>query len=192
MKRRFVGALFALSVVGASCGGGSSSDLSNEPSAHGLGVNSDTAWRLSYQATCVDGSAESCAGMYGFTVTNDGFFQVGPGPNHEGIAGRLLPEEFRDFQKILGQIHLTDFEINAFAPDQCVQAETGPVSSVQLAYQQLSHGIIRKAGEDLCFDSAFIRTSRRCERSRGLALFDERQILPRYVSESLRLRLSLA
>ena len=70
--------------------------------------------------------------------------------------GYLDHSEFDAFQKHLGKLHVADFELNARAPEKCVQASAGPAISIDLSYHEATHGIVHVSGADVCFDSAFI------------------------------------
>ena len=94
--------------------------------------------------------------MYGLTISNDGRYEVGPGPSNEVASGYLERSELDAFLKLLGKLHTADFALEARAPEQCIQAASGPVISVDLGYHESSHGLIRISGADVCYDKAFL------------------------------------
>jgi hypothetical protein len=54
----------------------------------------DKEWSLTLQTQCQNAnSAEECIGGYGFTVKNNGQYELGPGPNGEKRKGNLSDEE---------------------------------------------------------------------------------------------------
>ena len=142
----------------ASCGGSPSNAGSAQSLSHGSQVTGDSAWQLTYQSTCVSGAAEACRGLYGLKIGNDGSYFVGPGPDHQILTGRLEPGEIQRLRQFLDGFHVADFEIASRGAEKCVQAAAGAVTSIRIAHLDSSHGIVRVAGSEVCFDGTFVST----------------------------------
>jgi hypothetical protein len=64
----------------------------DKPAAAPVKEVASPLWKLSLQSKCA-GDAAQCVAGYGFTVTADGKYMVGPGPAGQTASGTLKPEE---------------------------------------------------------------------------------------------------
>lgn len=54
---------------------------------------SGPAWTLTLKSACVDAAQDQCVGKYGFSVSADGAYQVGPGPQGQIRKGMVTDSE---------------------------------------------------------------------------------------------------
>jgi hypothetical protein len=91
-------AVLALSIAGAAC---NSNDKAPARPAQQVQKDQGPAWKLTYQADAADEEKTEISGAYGFTITADGNFIVGPGPQGQTLTGKLSAEEFSDVTSAL-------------------------------------------------------------------------------------------
>jgi hypothetical protein len=84
--------------------GGIQPQLNGPMEAHrGLG-----AWTASFKEPCAsDAPLERCSGAYGLTVTQDGTYWIGPGPQGQEFGGVLSDEELQQTEKIFEEAEAT-------------------------------------------------------------------------------------
>lgn len=85
--------------------------------------DSRTGWKLKLvsQPAASTGSIDQWKAGYGFTVTDEGKYEVGPGPQGEILAGELEDEEFKPIQDLVGKTFnaaLTESVANTHCVDQ--------------------------------------------------------------------------
>jgi hypothetical protein len=144
----FVGALISLGILVGGC-----SSSSDHPGSAG-GSASGPAWTLSFQSSCLDGQDDQCVGKYGFSVSADGKYLVGPGPKGQKIEGKLAEADFSElnakltavmatatFDASRGEAHLSDvpYESN---------------DSITLSRQGRSDKIAHNSGADFAYATA--------------------------------------
>lgn len=64
----------------------------DKPAANPVKEQASPLWKLSLQSKCA-GDVTQCVAGYGFTITADGKYMVGPGPAGQTASGTLKPEE---------------------------------------------------------------------------------------------------
>jgi hypothetical protein len=92
MSPRFIVMGFAATAAMLAVGCSSSSEP-KQPDQQGQNQSSP-AWTLQLKSTCLDTAADQCLGKYGFSVTAEGAYQVGPGPQGQVRKGVLKDAEF--------------------------------------------------------------------------------------------------
>jgi hypothetical protein len=135
-------------------------DSSNNPSHQQQAGQSDQspAWKLVLQSKCAAASAaEQCVGFYGFTVSADGKFQVGPGPSGQLLNGILSAEE----NKALQDAYLSaapSAQVLSANPSVCKastdSSQDGATSTIQLIRQGSEKALVTTESTQLCFQSA--------------------------------------
>jgi hypothetical protein len=87
-------AMVGLSLAGFACNSNNNSNVGHSPQVQ---ADQGPAWKLNYTAdTGANTDKASVVAGYGFTVTADGNYIVGPGPTGQVLTGQLSSEEFND------------------------------------------------------------------------------------------------
>jgi hypothetical protein len=90
MSSRFVmmGILGSATMLATGCGLGSGSQPGQSAQPQ-----TGPVWTLTLKSTCVDAAQDQCVGKYGFSVSADGTYQVGPGPQGQLRTGKVTDSE---------------------------------------------------------------------------------------------------
>jgi hypothetical protein len=78
----------------------------DKPAAAPAQAQASPLWKLSLQSKCA-GDAADCVAAYGFTITADGKYIVGPGPAGQTATGTLKPEELKYLNERIGALSAT-------------------------------------------------------------------------------------
>ena len=131
MRLQFTGALlltttFALLLGGCGQDPSSSPDTQNQVDHPSSITESALApWQIYYKADCPPNVAQDhCSGGYGFTLSSDGFYEVGPGPDGQRFRGVLDEDQMKNFTNIMRE-EILDYR----APQHC-----GKDDFVQVTY----------------------------------------------------------
>jgi hypothetical protein len=134
-------------------------DSSNHPSNKQLAGQTDQspAWKLVLQSKCGTTSVEQCVGFYGFTVSADGSFQVGPGPSGQLLSGVLSADENKAIQEAyLNAAPSVQALSNnpSVCKDSQDSSQDGATSTIQLLRQGAQKALVTTESSQLCFQSA--------------------------------------
>lgn len=130
-------ALVGLSVAGFACNSSSSSGNGPAPQVQ---ADQGPAWKLTYTAdTGADTDKANVVAGYGFTVTADGNYTVGPGPSGQVLTGQLSQDEFNQIFTAIQPV----LDVNALT-----QAENCAPSSVSDTNDQF---VLTRAHKDYAF-----------------------------------------
>jgi hypothetical protein len=112
------------------------------------------AWSLTLKSACAGAETDQCVAKYGFSVTADGKYQVGPGPQNQFRKGSLSESEMSELNSKL-QAALAGAALDAGREES---HETGVQNEDEdsLVYvQKDSNSILaRSSGEDFFFRTA--------------------------------------
>lgn len=122
------------------------------------GNHAGTAWKLKFKAKCAEGvSAADCIGYYGFTIDQEGQYQVGPGPGGEVRSGSLKAEEKTAFLSLLKNAIGNNAEgggLSLLSSEEHINLENATTSEdlITLAGSDTEEQkLVRAAGTDLYF-----------------------------------------
>ena len=140
------GAMIALTACQSSDNASSNAAASREP-------QSSPAWRLRIVSACADPASVTCPGAYGFSVSADGSFQVGPGPHGENAQGQLSPEGFTELDQAL-TLFLSGVD-NTISDDSLTETcrphvRRGSDDEVSLRTATRQQLLYRQNGNDFC------------------------------------------
>jgi hypothetical protein len=91
---RLAAAMVGLSLAGFACNSNNNGNNGHTPQVQ---ADQGPAWKLNYTAdTGADTDKANVVAGYGFTVTADGNYIVGPGPSGQVLTGQLSSDEFND------------------------------------------------------------------------------------------------
>lgn len=114
---------------------------------------SSPSWKLRLISVCENTAPEECAGGYGFSVSADGMFQVGPGPRGETARDRLSPEQFSELESALA-LYLSgvDETISIQSIDETCQPHVrrGSDDTLTLMRESSEIPVYRQDGFDFC------------------------------------------
>lgn len=80
---------------------GCSSDSSSGSSDSDSQAQAALKWSLTLHSKCAEIVPEECPAGYGFTVTGDGKYRIGPAPQGQVLSGVLPQESFESFKALL-------------------------------------------------------------------------------------------
>ncbi|MGK5082861.1 hypothetical protein WDW37_06120 [Bdellovibrionota bacterium FG-1] len=108
-------------------------------------------WSLTLKSECAQTAQDQCVGKYGFSVTQEGKYQVGPGPKGQIKNGQLTEGEFSDLKTKLQQA-LTTIPTG----DHPTENHTGGVindndESISLSRSGQDKVLARNTGSDFYF-----------------------------------------
>lgn len=109
-------------------------------------------WKLSFKSECEGAEAGQCVGYYGFTVSNDGHYILGPGPSGQTESGVLTDEERRQIEGTVSQVLAPAHHASA---DTCrtLEQATGK-STIHLTVESREEQLVRTEGTSFCHQNA--------------------------------------
>jgi hypothetical protein len=96
----FVSTVVGVGLMAAGCHSGSKD---HQPGQSGQD-QSGPAWTLTLKSTCLNAATDQCVAKYGFSVSADGKYQMGPGPKGQVRNGSLSESEFADLKTKLDTV----------------------------------------------------------------------------------------
>jgi len=160
MMMPVIAALAAVTLIG--CGSGDHFQAAASPQHESAVVPEHASWALLYTASCSSGAAESCAGAYGFTLWNDGRYEVGPGPQGQLVRGWIQRKDVEGLRAHLASLRLD--EVNAeFASSSSHACATPPAgqsaAEVRLVSGERSRVLLMDSGASFCSDASLVPTT---------------------------------
>jgi hypothetical protein len=110
------------------------------------------AWKLGFAAQCAAGTeTDRCLAAHGFSVSADGRYQVGPGPQGQVLAGTLSAAELKGIDAALTRI-LDAIHPELEAGETCATRSQLDTSET-ITFNRRGHqrNIIHTAGTEFCF-----------------------------------------
>lgn len=168
MKRAFVFSIaLTLGLSGSGClfGGKNSEPAPQQQPNNNVEEQETPSWKLTFLSSCGDADeAEECVGRYGFSLSENRQFQVGPGPAGQLKTGTLEALEFQKIEQLLSQA-LSSGEIPEGGQENCRDAEevesTFRGDKVTLTRRATETTILREDPERLCFQTSTVEAAMR-------------------------------
>lgn len=134
-------ALPLLAVIFGACGGAEE----HPPAVPGQSQQeSSLEWSLNYNVQCDPASVRNCVGAYGFKISSNGEYQIGPGPQGQFLVERIDKTD-------LEAIKVAHFSREA---ENCVDSAASPQErrdSLSLTIKDESVDLIRQTDSQFCF-----------------------------------------
>ena len=112
------------------------------------------AWSLTLTSKCASEAADQCVAAYGFSVSADGKYHVGPGPSGQTRSDLLSSDEMASISTLLTQM-MSTVHMEADHAETCVPVERAMGSySVVLTRLDQENTIIRSDDQNLCYQTA--------------------------------------
>ncbi|OFZ53792.1 MAG: hypothetical protein A2428_02650 [Bdellovibrionales bacterium RIFOXYC1_FULL_54_43] len=159
MKRYYI-AVAAFSVLVAASGCTKNADsLSKKQSPAQQGAAQDSpAWKINLTVKCGD-AADQCIAAHGFTVSADGQYEMGPGPEGQIKSGPIAAEDFLELSTLITQsLEVVHFE--AERAESC--SETNPIEieeTVLLTHLGRQKTVMHTSGSSYCFQTTTIEAA---------------------------------
>ena len=132
--------------------GKSDTSSPGEPLAH---APQGPTWSLKLNSECLSGPTEECVAGYGFTVTADGKYAVGPGPQDQQLTGRVTEDQFKSLEKLVSG------EVSGSAAERCQVLGTNTTrDAISLRTQRDEVQLIRTSGTEFCFSASSFERAR--------------------------------
>ncbi len=87
-------------IVLAGCGNDNAPAVAQQPSR----TNTNPNWSLKLENRCDTQNSDTCLARYGFTVTSEGKYLIGPTPDGKKTEGRVTADQLNAIQNALTQV----------------------------------------------------------------------------------------
>ncbi|OFZ19690.1 MAG: hypothetical protein A2X94_16680 [Bdellovibrionales bacterium GWB1_55_8] len=112
------------------------------------------AYKVVLSSKCVEESDEYCVGQYGFLVTADGTFEVGPGPAGQRKSGRISDDELK---MIDAAVIAAVGGIDLNRAESCNEVDAlASEDTVTISMSNGDVGLVRASGTNFCFQTATV------------------------------------
>ncbi len=128
----------------------------DKPAAAPAQAQASPLWKLSLQSKCA-GDVARCVAGYGFTITADGKYLIGPAPAGQTATGTLRPEELQYLNERISALSAPGAAANAASatPEETCEALSDSQEDKFVLTQQGKEKVLAQTrNAQLCFQTA--------------------------------------
>lgn len=115
------------------------------------------SWSVKLVSTCETGAAEDCSAAQGFSVSSDGTFIVGPGPQNQILTGHIKEAELTHLTQEISSV-LDSLETHT---ETCIAPFSHNVRDVvSIRHYETEQELLRSSNSEYCYRTSTLEASK--------------------------------
>lgn len=135
------------------------STLAPTPPANRPEEQSKSLWKVKLTSTCTNDTQEKCLAGYGFSVLQDGKYEIGPGPQGQIYSQKLDPSEFQSVSDWVTKLLLISPQENGAGEICLPRIESESKDDLIISHLGQENKILSTNGSEFCFHSKSVEDS---------------------------------